>query len=79
VRPLGLDAKITDEETQANLAGIRYRHTSSGRVETESKDDARKRGRSSSGRGRNGGNGVRTHRPRQSPVVMGGSYSIRPK
>jgi zona occludens toxin (predicted ATPase) len=38
---------LTDEETQAQLAGIRYRHTPSGRVEIESKDDAKKRGQPS--------------------------------
>ncbi len=35
---------VTDEETQAQLAGIRYSHTAAGRVEIESKEDARKRG-----------------------------------
>ena len=40
-------AGLTDEETQAQLAGIRYRHTASGRVEIESKEDAKKRGQSS--------------------------------
>src|SRR5437868_7128851 len=38
---------LTVEEMQAQLAGIRYRHTSSGRVEIESKDDAKKRGQQS--------------------------------
>lgn len=38
---------LNDEETQAQLAGIRYRHTASGRVEIESKEEARKRGVSS--------------------------------
>jgi hypothetical protein len=38
---------LTDEETQAQLAGIRYRHTASGRVEIESKEDAKKRGQQS--------------------------------
>jgi hypothetical protein len=38
---------LTDEETQAQLAGIRYRHTAAGRVEIESKEDAKKRGQSS--------------------------------
>jgi hypothetical protein len=40
-------AGLTDEETQAQLAGIRYRHTASGRVEIESKKDAKKRGQAS--------------------------------
>ena len=40
-------AGLMDEETQAQLAGIRYRHTASGRVEIESKEDAKKRGQSS--------------------------------
>ena len=38
---------LADEETQAQLAGVRYRHTASGRVEIESKEDAKKRGQSS--------------------------------
>jgi hypothetical protein len=38
---------LTDEETQAQLAGILYRHTAAGRVEIESKEDAKKRGQSS--------------------------------
>jgi len=38
---------LTDEETQAQLAGIRYRHTAAGRVEIESKEDAKKRGQAS--------------------------------
>ena len=32
---------------QAQTAGIRYRHTPSGRVEIESKEDAKKRGQQS--------------------------------
>ena len=40
-------AGLTDEEMQAQLAGIRYRHTPSGRVEIESKEDAKKRGQQS--------------------------------
>jgi hypothetical protein len=43
----GAIAGLTDEETQAQLAGIRYRHTASGRVEIESKEDAKKRGQAS--------------------------------
>jgi hypothetical protein len=35
---------LMDEEMQAQLAGIRYRHTASGRVEIESKEDAKKPG-----------------------------------
>ncbi len=38
---------LTDEEMQAQLAGIRYRHTPAGRVEIESKEDAKKRGQQS--------------------------------
>ncbi len=38
---------LTDEETHAQLASIRYLHTSAGRVEIESKDDAKKRGEQS--------------------------------
>jgi phage terminase large subunit len=38
---------LTDEEMQAQLAGVRYRHTASGRVEIESKEDAKKRGQQS--------------------------------
>jgi phage terminase large subunit len=38
---------VTDEEMQAQLACIRYRHTASGRVEIESKEDAKKRGQQS--------------------------------
>jgi len=43
----GAIAGLTDEEMQAQLAGIRYRHTASGRVEIESKEDAKKRGQQS--------------------------------
>lgn len=43
----GAVSGLTDEETQAQLAGIRYSHTPGGRVEIESKEDARKRGVSS--------------------------------
>ena len=43
----GAIAGLTDEEMQAQLAGIRYRHTPSGRVEIESKEDAKKRGQQS--------------------------------
>ncbi len=43
----GVIKGLTDEEMQAQLAGIRYRHTSSGRVEIESKEDAKKRGQQS--------------------------------
>jgi hypothetical protein len=32
---------------QGQLAGIRYRHTASGRVEIESKEEAKKRGQQS--------------------------------
>jgi hypothetical protein len=38
---------LNDLDTEAQLAGILYRPTSSGRTEIESKDDARKRGQSS--------------------------------
>jgi phage terminase large subunit len=37
-------AGLTDRVTIAQLAGIRYEHDSRGRVEIESKEDARKRG-----------------------------------
>jgi hypothetical protein len=47
----GAIAGLTDEEMQAQLAGIRYRHTASGRVEIESKEDAKKRGQQSPDRG----------------------------
>lgn len=35
---------LIDDETRAQLATIRYTHTAGGRVQLESKDDARKRG-----------------------------------
>lgn len=38
---------LTDEEAQAQLAGIRYKHTAAGRVQIEKKEDARKRGQTS--------------------------------
>ena len=38
---------LMDDEIQAQLAGIRYRHTASGRVEIESKEDTKKRGQQS--------------------------------
>jgi hypothetical protein len=43
----GVVSGPTDEEMQAQLVGILYRHTASGRVEIESKEDAKKRGQSS--------------------------------
>jgi hypothetical protein len=33
---------LTDEEVQAQLAGIRYRQTPAGKIEIESKEDAKK-------------------------------------
>jgi hypothetical protein len=43
----GAVADVTDEGMQAQLAGIRHRHTAAGRVEIESREDAKKRGQSS--------------------------------
>jgi hypothetical protein len=43
----GRIAGLTDEEMQPHLAGVRYRHSRNGRVEIESKEDAKKRGQSS--------------------------------
>lgn len=40
-------AGLADEEAQAQLSGIRYHHTASGRVEIERKEDAKKRGSAS--------------------------------
>jgi len=37
-------AGLTDDQTIAQLAGIRYRHNSRGQIVIESKDEARKRG-----------------------------------
>ena len=41
---IGTISGLTDERTIAQLAGIRFSHTSAGQVLIESKDDARKRG-----------------------------------
>lgn len=38
---------LEDEETRAQLSGIRYRHTANGRIEIEPKDEAKKRGQQS--------------------------------
>jgi hypothetical protein len=69
---------LTDEETQAQLAGIRYRHTASGRVEIESKEDARKRGHQSPDRAEALVLAYARVVPRQQTVSLGGSYTISP-
>ena len=71
-------AGLTDEEMQAQLAGVRYRHTPAGRVEIESKDDARKRGQSSPDRAEALVLACVRVVPREQTVVYGGSYSISP-
>jgi hypothetical protein len=71
-------AGLTDEETQAQLAGIRYRHTAAGRVEIESKDDAKKRGQSSPDRAEALVLAFARVVPRQQTVVFNAPYSISP-
>jgi hypothetical protein len=71
-------AGLTDEETQAQLAGIRYRHTAAGRVEIESKDDAKKRGQSSPDRAEALVMAFARVVPRQQTVVWSAPYSISP-
>jgi hypothetical protein len=63
---------------QAQLAGIRYRHTPAGRVEIESKEDAKKRGQSSPDRAEALVLACTRVVPRQQTVDLGGSYSISP-
>ena len=69
-------AGLTDEETQAQLAGIRYRHTASGRVEIESKEDAKKRGQSSPDRAEALVLAFARIVPRQRTVVLTAPYTI---
>jgi len=71
-------AGLTDEEMQAQLAGIRYRHTAAGRVEIESKDDAKKRGQSSPHRAEALVLAFARVAPLQQTVVLGGAYTISP-
>ena len=71
-------AGLTDEEMQAQLAGIRYRHTAAGRVEIESKDDAKKRGQSSPDRAEALVLAFARVAPLQQTVVLGGAYTISP-
>jgi phage terminase large subunit len=74
----GALAGLTDEETQAQLAGIRYRHIASGRVEIESKDDAKKRGQSSPDRAEALVLAFARVVPRQQTIVWSAPYAISP-
>ena len=69
---------VTDEEMQAQLAGIRYRHTAAGRVEIESKEEARKRGQSSPDRAEAMVMAFCRVVPRERSMVYGGHYEISP-
>jgi hypothetical protein len=71
-------AGLTDEEMQAQLAGIRYRHTAAGRVEIESKEDAKKRGQSSPDRAEALVMAFARIVPRQQTVVWNAPYTISP-
>ena len=71
-------AGLTDEEMQAQLAGLRYRHTASGRVEIESKEDAKKRGQASPDRAEALVMAFAQIAPRQQTVVYGAPYQISP-
>jgi phage terminase large subunit len=69
---------LTDEEMQAQLAGIRYRHTASGRVEAESKEDAKKRGQQSPDRAEALVMAFTPVVPRQQTIVLSQSVTISP-
>jgi hypothetical protein len=69
---------LTDEETQAQLAGIRYRHTPGGRVEIESKEDAKKRGQQSPDRAEALVLAFARPMPRQQTVYLSQRYTISP-
>jgi hypothetical protein len=58
LEPRGL-AGLTDEETQAQLASIRYRHTAEGRVEIESKGGCQEARAVVARPGRGTGDGIR--------------------
>ena len=74
----GALAGLTDEEMQAQLAGVRYRHTASGRVEIESKEDAKKRGQSSPDRAEALVLAFARVVPRQQNIVLTAPYTISP-
>ena len=74
----GAIAGLTDEEMQAQLAGIRYRHTASGRVEIESKEDAKKRGQQSPDRAEALVLAFARAVPRQQPVAFSVPVTISP-
>jgi phage terminase large subunit len=70
---------LTDEEMQAQLAGIRYRHTSSGRIEIESKDrEAKKPGLQSPDRAEALVLAFARAVPRQQTVALSVPVSISP-
>ena len=69
---------LTDEETQAQLAGIRYRHTPGGRVEIESKEDAKKRGQQSPDRAEALVLAFARPMPRQQTVYLSTRVTISP-
>lgn len=71
-------AGLTDEEMQAQLAGVRYRHSPAGRVEIESKEDAKKRGQSSPDRAEALVLACVAVVPRQQTAVFGAPYQISP-
>lgn len=69
---------LEDEETQAQLAGIRYRHTTAGRIEIESKDEARKRGQGSPDRAEATILAFARAVPREQTVQASSYYEISP-
>jgi hypothetical protein len=71
-------AGLTDEETQAQLAGVRYRHTAAGRVEIESKEDAKKRGQASPDRAEALVMACAVVAPRLQRIMLSGPYKISP-
>lgn len=69
---------VTDEEAQAQMSGIKYRHTPSGRIEIESKEDMRKRGAASPDRAEALVMAFVPIVPREQLVTYEPEYSISP-
>jgi hypothetical protein len=69
---------LTDEEMQAQLSGVRYRHSTAGRVEIESNEDAKRRGQSSPDRAEVLVLAYVQVVPREQAVTFSASYTISP-
>lgn len=69
---------LEDEETKAQLSSIRYFHTAAGRVQIESKDDARKRGVASPDRAEAMMLAFVPVIPREQGIITDSGYSITP-